>query len=110
VSDLTIAHIVVARHPDGSTVGDQLATGHGLRKSVEDRGVCQPDRVGFILTTATDSVHDTNDDGSLDARKPPAFLKCPFTHSLLIGPSLKHPNAFAKRILQIASAAVLPGG
>lgn len=85
--NFAIAHVTIAGHSDGFTVGDQFARRRGLREPIERRRAGQPDRVGLIAAPATDAVHHTNDDGPAYAGKLRALLKCPFTHRWSVDPS-----------------------
>ena len=61
VADLAVAHVGVVGHPDRLAMGAQLGRGRVRSEPVEVRRARQPDRVGFVLASAADAIHDADD-------------------------------------------------
>ena len=80
VPDLAIAHIAVGRHPDGPPVSDELCGRSRFGEPIERRGASEPDCIRPVATSYADSIHDTDDDGSLQAGEPRILLERPLTH------------------------------
>ena len=58
VPDLPIAHIIIAWHPDGLSMGLQGCKQFAFKKFIETRGLRHKDPVTLILFSDADSIQD----------------------------------------------------
>ena len=58
VTDLRIAHILIAGQADGGAVGFQVSMGAGFQQHIQRRSLCNRDRVAAAAVTLTNAVHN----------------------------------------------------
>ncbi len=100
VTDLAVAHVVVARQTDSGAVRTKARRQGNPGEPVERRGPSKPNRVALVGGAAANPVHDDDEHRTGDSWERRMLFELPIGHGAFLAQSLRCSTARKQGMLQ----------